>query len=502
MRTRTLKVLMSLVVVTLMGLLPAATAHAAGPTVTRISGADRYETAALVSKGSFAPNVPVAFIATGDNFPDALAAAAASAQAKGPVLLVHQGSLPQSTKDELTRLAPQNIVVVGGVNAVSQAVFDQLDAFTTGSVGRVQGADRYATAATLSKSFFPSPTNTVFIATGQNFPDALSAGPAAAQEGSPVLLVPGTGPLPQPVVNELNRVQVSQLVVLGGLNVISHDVLVQLRSFVSSDDQMLVDAGADRFTTSELISEAFFSSSDKVLFATGRNYPDALAAGGPAGIAHAPMLLVDSSCVPPQINSEIPRLGAKSIVVVGGPAAVGQGVLSRTICTGGQPGHFSFGEGDVLVGAQGVPAGTYRTRSGTDGCVWARFSGPDLNNDILTANITLHPEVVTLKPSDYQFSSQGCAIWTDDLSPITSSPTAPFGDGNYIVGSDIAAGTWHTDGSADCYWQRESGFGNEDADFIDDNGATGDQVTNVTVTIAPTDKGFYSDSCGTWTKVG
>jgi hypothetical protein len=187
---------------------------------------------------------------------------------------------------------------------------------------------------------------------------------------------------------------------------------------------------------------------------------------------------------------------------VGGPAAVGPGVLSRTICTGSQPGHFSFADGDVLVGAQGVPAGTYRTRSASTGCIWARFSGPDLENDGITANLTDGPEIVTIKSSDYLFSSQGCAPWTNDLSAITSSPTAPFGTGNYIVGTDVAPGTWAAPGSDDCYWQRESGFGNEDSDFIADNSGDADPTHNVQVTIAPTDRGFYTDACGTWTKVG
>jgi putative cell wall-binding protein len=492
----TLAVVASLVVVS------AGAAHAVDPTVTRVGGADRYETAALISKGTFGPGVDAAFIATGEDFPDALAAAGVAGHTSSPILLVRRDSIPQTTQDELTRLQPKQIVVVGGEGVVSQNVFNQLDAFTDGFLQRIQGPDRYATAAALSKAVYPSTAQLAFIATGRNFPDALAAGPAAAQESGPILLVPGQGPLPASVKNEIGRLKPTQLVVLGGLGAIDHNELEQLDALLPSGGDLFIGAGANRFTTAVTVSQSEFAQASQVVLTTGLNYPDALSAGSPAGIAHAPILLVNPTCIPPQVNAEIVRLHASQIIVVGGTGAVGPGVLSRTICTGDQPGHFSFADNDVLVGAQGVPAGTYRTRTASTGCVWARFSGPDLQNDLITATGNDGPEIMTIKPSDYLFTSDGCATWTNDLSAITSSPTAPLPPGNYFVGTDVAPGTWTAPGSDDCFWQRESGFGAEDADILDDNGGQGDATHNVSVTIAPTDAGFYSEGCGTWTKTG
>ena len=90
--------------------------------VTRLAGASRYETAAAISAASFSPNVPVAFVATGLSFPDALAGAAVAGWAGGPVLLVPGTSIPTAIANELTRLNPGRIVVLGGTGVVSEGV--------------------------------------------------------------------------------------------------------------------------------------------------------------------------------------------------------------------------------------------------------------------------------------------------------------------------------------------------------------------------------------------
>jgi len=74
--------------------------------VTRVAGADRYATAAAVSRSSQPVGVPVAYIATGTGFPDALGAGPAAARQGGPLLLTAPGSLPKATTDELRRLKP------------------------------------------------------------------------------------------------------------------------------------------------------------------------------------------------------------------------------------------------------------------------------------------------------------------------------------------------------------------------------------------------------------
>jgi hypothetical protein len=158
----------------------------------------------------------------------------------------------------------------------------------------------------------------------------------------------------------------------------------------------------------------------------------------------------------------------------------------------------TFGDGTFRVGAD-IPAGTYRAANPSQGCYWERLSGFGGGlGDIIANNYTDDPEVVTIAPGDVGFSSDGCGTWTADISPVTSSPTSPFGDGKFIVGTDIAPGTWrNSDSSGGCYWARLNGFGGTFGDIIANNFSNSVEV----VTISPSDVGFESSGCGMWTKI-
>ncbi|HEU0235674.1 MAG TPA: cell wall-binding repeat-containing protein, partial [Candidatus Limnocylindrales bacterium] len=83
-------------------------------------------TAAAISAAHYAPGVAVAYVATGANFPDALAGAAVAGNLGGPLLLVTQASIPAVTATELSRLKPARIVVLGSAAVVSDAVLNAL----------------------------------------------------------------------------------------------------------------------------------------------------------------------------------------------------------------------------------------------------------------------------------------------------------------------------------------------------------------------------------------
>jgi putative cell wall-binding protein len=181
---------------------------------TRISGADRYTTAAAISAATFDPGVPVAYLATGREFADALAGGAAAAVAGGPVLLTGRDALPSPTATELARLRPKRLVVLGGTAAVADAALAQASAAAKVAATRVAGADRYATAAAVVAAAFPSTGGTVFVASGASFADALAAVAAAARSGSPLLLVGAD--VPTGAATQLARLAPKGIVVVGG----------------------------------------------------------------------------------------------------------------------------------------------------------------------------------------------------------------------------------------------------------------------------------------------
>jgi hypothetical protein len=147
-----------------------------------------------------------------------------------------------------------------------------------------------------------------------------------------------------------------------------------------------------------------------------------------------------------------------------------------------------------------IPAGTYRTRINSDGCYWERLKGlSGTLDDIIANSFANYTQVVTIQPTDLAFKTDtDCGTWTSDLSAITASPTSPFADGVYIVGTDLAPGLWRAPGGSGCYWARLSGFSGE----LDDISANDFGVFNPTVQILPGDKGFENNECGYWQKIG
>ena len=297
--------------------------------VTRLAGATRYETAVAISAASFAPNVPVAYIATGLSFPDALAGAAVAGRDGGPVLLVPGTTIPTAIANELTRLRPGRIVVLGGSSVVSDGVKAALQGYTSGLVTRLAGATRYETAVAISAASFAPNVPVAYIATGLSFPDALAGAAVAGRDGGPVLLVPGTT-IPTAIANELTRLRPGRIVVLGGSSVVSDGVKAALQGYTSGLVTRL--AGATRYETAVAISAASFAPNVPVAYiATGLSFPDALAGAAVAGRDGGPVLLVPGTTIPTAIANELTRLRPGRIVVLGGSSVVSDGVKAALV---------------------------------------------------------------------------------------------------------------------------------------------------------------------------
>jgi hypothetical protein len=104
---------------------------AATGNVVRVSGNDRYATAAAISETVWDyENTMVVFLATGANYPDALGIGP-STEGLGPLLLTQRDSLPAPTRRELDRLRPCMIVAVGGTGVISDAVLADADQYTS-----------------------------------------------------------------------------------------------------------------------------------------------------------------------------------------------------------------------------------------------------------------------------------------------------------------------------------------------------------------------------------
>ncbi len=162
-------------------------------------------------------------------------------------------------------------------------------------------------------------------------------------------------------------------------------------------------------------------------------------------------------------------------------------------------------------------AGTWRNLSNAEGCYWARTAeepdGDELPNGVeppapgtdgIIANDLVENDgrsIVTVEETDAAFITDGCGTWVPDIGPITVSPTAPFGEGTFRVGRDVAPGTWRSSRTDDtCTLERLADFSGEDDAVIE--AETESDRSVLSVTIDEGDAGFWSEGCGTWSKVG
>ncbi|MER3389625.1 MAG: cell wall-binding repeat-containing protein [Microcella sp.] len=300
--------------------------------VERISGADRYATSVAASQAAFpGPETPdVVYLVAGENFPDAIVAGPVAAADDGGLLLTAARSLPAVVAAELRRLDPDRIVVVGGTSAISSGVARA--ASDIAPVERIGGADRYATAELLVRSVF-SAANTVFLATGASFPDALAAGPAAGADGSPVLIVRGNGStLDRAALTLLRDLGTTSVVLVGGTSVVSRGIESQLRTELGSS-QVERAAGADRYATARAISEsAFGTSAPRVLVASGTSFADALSISVLAARERLPLYLSLPYCTPSSVRGALSSSAITTRTLVGGPGALSPGVERLERC--------------------------------------------------------------------------------------------------------------------------------------------------------------------------
>ena len=292
--------------------------------VERVSGANRFATAAALATDRFEPGVAAAFVVTGRGYADALASAAAAAAFGGPVLLSEQASLPAETGEALAALAPAEIIVVGGSGAVSDAVLSELGGIAP--TRRIAGTSRYDTAAELAKAAFPTPVGDddlpVFLASGESFADALSGAAAAASAPATPLLLTQPGALPEATRAELVRQRPPGVYVLGGTTAVSQAVEDEITAL---GIEVIRLAGGDRYETSAAIVDAIFGASDEVLVVTGANFPDGLVAGS-LGL---PLLLLPPSGIPSSTANAFSARSPVGATILGGSGAVSEDQAHR-----------------------------------------------------------------------------------------------------------------------------------------------------------------------------
>ena len=252
--------------------------------VERIGGADRTETSLKVLEKL--GGVKKTYLVNGYQFSDALSIAPVAAANNEGIVLATKGSVDAS----LSKQGINEVTLVGGENSISSSVEKSLASkFKT---KRIAGTDRYKTSEMIVES---TGKKEVGVATGKDFPDALSSGAFLAKKNLPLLLVNGKTQtsLPQGLKG---------LYTFGGKSSVANDFGKRI-------------AGANRYETSEKIAEEL-GKSDVVVLASGTNFADALAAAPLAKKMNAPIVLVKKDSLSENAKKLVKE--AKKVYVIGG----------------------------------------------------------------------------------------------------------------------------------------------------------------------------------------
>ena len=329
---------------------------------SRISGVRQIDTAIEVSKTGW-QQADTVILANCDHFPDALVAAPLSHKLDAPILLTQAGGVDPKVMEEIKRLGAHNVILLGGEVALSpQVVTDIQQSGFLNTPERIAGYDQFETAQKVAERV--GTKGQVILASGDQFPDALSIAAYAGVTETPILLT-SAKKMPTSTQQELNTLQQKgtlNTIVVGGEAVVPSATLGGVNTV-----QRI--AGNDRYETAAAVY-AFardYLPSPTTYLVTGENFPDALAAGGLAAKQHAEIVMAQTSSLPGPTYSVLstPTASPLNVVIIGGLSVVTDQVVAM-IQGSVQPSSLLAGITIVVDPGHGGPdtgaigsAGTY-----------------------------------------------------------------------------------------------------------------------------------------------
>lgn len=288
--------------------------------VYRISGADRYGTAAAISREGWIESQYI-LLSTGegdDKFADALAGSPLSYDLNAPVLLTTTDELDYSTQNEIIRLKAKKAVLLGGSGVVSDNVEKTLQNMGM-TTERLWGDDRNLTALKIAEKMRASkPFTKVFLTSGEEFQYAMMIAPFASRNGIPVLFTEKDA-LNAQVAESLKKWGVSEVHIIGNTNVISQSVEDSLKKITGSVSRV---SGTDIGDTNVNVVNTYKMDLSHIALARNDIFADGLAGTSFAAIKNMPVLLTGPASAPPSISSFIESSAFESAYIFGGFGAV------------------------------------------------------------------------------------------------------------------------------------------------------------------------------------
>ncbi|OCA88187.1 hypothetical protein A8F94_10280 [Bacillus sp. FJAT-27225] len=271
------------------------------PGTMRIPGKDRYEVSSnvysVLEYRGFGSDTII--LARGDLYPDALSGGPLAYMENAPVLLTRTNKLEDRIKARIADYQPERVIILGGEGSVSPAVVEQLKNLGVTDIQRIGGSDRYAVSASLAERVSSGmDSDMAIIASGEVFPDALSASSIAGPAGMPILLV-RSGTIPASIETFIkNHPEISNYIIVGGPGTVKDTVISKVKQLRPGAVVERI-SGKDRYEVS--INVAKYSMANyrmdlsTIAFVRGDLFPDALSGAPLANYHFAPILLTTSA---------------------------------------------------------------------------------------------------------------------------------------------------------------------------------------------------------------
>lgn len=293
--------------------------------VTRLWGNDRYETSIKIAENFQSGTLQNIILASGSNFPDALAGSILSKKYNAPILLINSDL--DSNSEQLNYIKNNidkngNVYILGGTGSVSDEFVNYVKDLGYNNITRLGGDNRFSTNKEIVDSMDVKTGTPIVIANGYGFADALSISSVAADNGYPIFMTKADS-LPDETKDLISSINPSMVYIIGGQGSVEDTVLTQLKSLVpslSDDDIKRID-GQTRYDTSLNICKYFNVNTDTAVLASGVNFPDALSGSALASKLNAPIILTDGKDITNQ-KSFMDQKGYKNVTILGGFGSV------------------------------------------------------------------------------------------------------------------------------------------------------------------------------------
>lgn len=289
--------------------------------VLRIAGKDRIETSLKVAQTFEKAETVV--LASAYNYADALVAGRLADKSKAPILLIDGAN--EALKTEITRLGAKKVILVGGESSICQKTENSLKEWKL-DITRLSGQNRYQTANAVMDAIADK-TQTVVVASGELFADALSAENIAVHKEWPILLAeknhldPGT-------VQRIKKAGVKEIVLVGGTDTVRDEAFKELNGV-----KIVRLAGETRYETALMTVKTVRNEIKNLYIASGELYPDALTTGALLGKDKAVLLLTPANTNNEKVSAYLKMAPFEKMTVIGGHQSVSESVAKQYLST-------------------------------------------------------------------------------------------------------------------------------------------------------------------------